>query len=187
MQLDKAQARCKRDYDKRLRRRRETTKKGDSVFQRVERHDENQTRHKLAAVAEGLFPVDGVKGHTVVIVRPDATVERASRDRVVLAPEPLKAAQSQEVTRPLADEELTVNDFPVAEEVSLRDVIRRPQQHHHPDRGHTTDTAKVINGREESQPNTRRSRRIRCQGSQPRHGAPAQTVPTQPGTRHPRR
>ena len=80
-QLDKAQARYKRDYDKRLHRQRETIKKGDSVFLRVKRRDESQTRHKLAAVAEGPFPVESVKGNTVVIVRPDGTVERVSRDR----------------------------------------------------------------------------------------------------------
>ena len=50
-QLDKAQERYKREYDKRLRRQRETIKKGDSVFMRVQRRDERQTRHKLAAVA----------------------------------------------------------------------------------------------------------------------------------------
>ena len=99
----------------------------------MERRDENQTRHKLVAVAEGPFPVESVKGHTVVIVRPDGTVERVIRDRVVHAPEPLMAAQIQEVMRPWTDEELTANDFLVAEEVNLRDVIRRPQQHQHQD------------------------------------------------------
>ena len=68
MQLDKAQARYKRDYDKRLRRQREIIKKGDSVFLRKERRDESQTRHKLAAVAVGPFPVESVKGNTVVIL-----------------------------------------------------------------------------------------------------------------------
>ena len=155
----------KRDYDTLLRRQRETIKKGDSIFLRVERRDENQTRHKLAAVAEGPFPVESVKGHTVVIVRPDETVERVSHDRVVLTPKPLTAAQSQEVTRPLTDEELSVNDFPVTEEVNLRDFIRRPQQ---PDQGSMTDTVPLSNGTGESGPSKRRSRRIQ-QEMQPRH------------------
>ena len=65
---------------------------------RVEHRDESQTRHKLAAVSEGTFPVESVKRHMVVIVRPDGTVKRVSRDHVVLTPEALTAAQSQEVT-----------------------------------------------------------------------------------------
>ena len=148
---------------------------------RVERRDESHTRHKLAAVAEGPFPVKSVKGHTVVIVRPDGTVERVSRDRVVHAPEPLTTAQSQEVTRPLTDEELTANDFPVAEEVNLRDVIRRPQQHQHQDT--TASTPPGPDNSIEPRPNTRRSKRIKRQGSQLRYEASTQATPTQPDTR----
>ena len=140
-------------------------------------------RSTLAAVAEGPFRVESVKGHTVVIVRPDGTVERVSRDRVVHAPEPLTAAQSQEVTRPLTDEDLTANDFPVAEEVNLRDVIRRPQQHQHQDTTVSTPPRPDNNG--EPRPNTRCSTRIRRQGSQPRHETSTQIDRSQPDTRHP--
>lgn len=73
------------NYDRRLRRQSEEVKASDQVFRRVERRDELQTRHKLAAVDEGPFLVDSVRGNTVVIVQPDDKVGRVSRDRVALA------------------------------------------------------------------------------------------------------
>ncbi len=84
--LDAAQARYKKNFDARLRRQTEKIRKEDSVFLRVERRSEKDVRHKLAAVAEGPFRVVEVKDSTVVIEKPDRSVERVSRDRVVLAP-----------------------------------------------------------------------------------------------------
>lgn len=84
--LDRAQARYKGNFERRLRRQHRESKDSDHVLLRVERRDESKTRRKLAAVAEGPFTVDSVRGKSVVIVRPDDKVERASCDRVVLAP-----------------------------------------------------------------------------------------------------
>ena len=97
--LDKAQVRYKRNYDRLLRRQREEIREGDSVFLRVERRNEADTRHKLAAVADGPFQVQGVSNNTVVIARPDNTVERVSRDQVTLAPEQLPVRDLQNRTR----------------------------------------------------------------------------------------
>ena len=61
---------------------------GDDVYLRVERKDDTETRHKLAPIAEGPFPVKKVdqENKTVFLERPDKTVENVSRSRVVLAP-----------------------------------------------------------------------------------------------------
>ena len=120
--LRKAQERYKRNYDARLRRQLETINKNDYVYLRVERRDENEHRHKLAAVAEGPFKVLETKGKTVVIERKDNTVERVSRDRVVHAPKPKTVKQLQEVVRPMTDLELTPDAYPVDEESNLRDI-----------------------------------------------------------------
>ena len=122
--LDQAQARYKRNYDKRLRRQSENILKGDNVYLRVERRDESQTRHNLASVAEGPFKVESVKGNTVVILRPDNSVERVSRDRVTIAPARLTAAEVQDRVRPMTDTELTPKSYPTPEDVNLKDVIR---------------------------------------------------------------
>ena len=119
--LNKAQERYKRNYDKRLRKQREEVKKDNHVYLRVERRDETQTRHKLAAVAEGPFTVISAKGNTVLIERNDKTVERVSRDRVTLAPPKRTAEEIQEVVRPLTDLELEPDEYPVSEQVNNRD------------------------------------------------------------------
>ncbi len=124
--LAQAQARYKRNYDKRLRRHRERIQKDDTVFLRVERRDESLSRHKLAAVAEGPFVVDSVKGNTVVILRSDGSVERVSRDRVTLAPTQISASAAREIVRPLTDEELDPGAFPVDEDINLNDIITKP-------------------------------------------------------------
>ena len=82
--------RMKRNYDERLRRHREVIKPGDFMFLRAERRDENETRHKLAALAEGPYRVESVQGNTVVIVYHDNKVQRVSKDRVTLAPKSLE-------------------------------------------------------------------------------------------------
>lgn len=76
----------KRDYDERLGSLRKNRRPGDAIFLRVEKRDESDTRHKLAAVADGPFPVVSVKGNTLVIKYLYQKVERVSRDRVTLAP-----------------------------------------------------------------------------------------------------
>lgn len=55
---------------------------GNYVYLRVKRHNENEHRHKLAAMAAGPYPILEVKSKTVVIKREDETVERISRDCV---------------------------------------------------------------------------------------------------------
>ena len=141
--LRRTQERYKRNYDARLRRQSETIKSNDYIYLRVERRDENETRHKLAAVADGPYRVVEATPLTVVIERPYQTVERVSRDRVTLAPLPRSVEEIQEAIRPMTDEELIPDEFPVSESTNLRDLpIRRsrinqptdenPEQEHDP-------------------------------------------------------
>ena len=111
--LDQAQARYKRNYDARLRRQTEKIVPDDWVFLRVERRDEREHRHKLAAVADGPYKVNSTHGGTVVIQRPDNSVERVSRSRVVLAPQPRTVNEIQNAIRPLTDEEVIPDTFPM--------------------------------------------------------------------------
>lgn len=53
----------------------------------MERRNEAETRQKLAAIVEGPFPDEIVNDLTVIILQPDETVERVSRDGVDIAPE----------------------------------------------------------------------------------------------------
>ena len=55
--LNVSQALYKRNYDRRFRRQAEKLKADDHVFFWVERKNLRHHRHKLAAVAEGTFPV----------------------------------------------------------------------------------------------------------------------------------
>lgn len=120
--LEKAQRRYKRNFDARLRKQKEIIAAGDNVYLRVERRNEDEHRHKLAAVAEGPYPVLDVKGKTVVIQRRDNTVERVSRDRVINAPAPRTAEEIERITRPMAAGELTPSAFPSSEELNARDI-----------------------------------------------------------------
>ena len=101
--LRKAQERYKKAFDKRLRNTTEDVRPGDNVYLRVERKDDTETRHKLAPIAAGPFPVKKVDKDkkTVLLERPDKTVENVSRSRVVLAPKGLSSEQLLESTRPM--------------------------------------------------------------------------------------
>ncbi len=116
-------ARMKRNYDERLRVSREKIRPGDYVFLRVERRDENETRHKLAPVADGPFRVGSVRGNTAVIEYPDAKVERVSKDRITLAPKSLEPEEIAKVLGPITDEELVPSNYPIPQDVNLRDVL----------------------------------------------------------------
>ena len=53
-----------------------------------------------------------------MIERPDKTVEWVSRSRVVLAPKPRTVDEIHNAARPLTDEEITPDTFPVEEEIT---------------------------------------------------------------------
>ncbi len=122
--LERAQARYKKNYDARLRRQSERIKKNDYVYVRVERRDEKEHRHKLAAVAEGPYRVIETKDTTVTIEKDDKSVERLSRSRVVAAPEPRMETEIQESVRPMTDEELNQHDYPA----KLKDKRVQPRE-----------------------------------------------------------
>ena len=86
-ELEKRQARYKRNFDARLRLPVQQISEGSFVFVRRDHTPRTESRHKLAPVADGPFEVVGADEHTVV-VKIDENVERVSRDRVELAPKP---------------------------------------------------------------------------------------------------
>ena len=67
--LEKTKARYKKNYDARLRKQSERINKNDYVYPRLERREENEHLHKLAALAEGPFKILETKGNTVIIER----------------------------------------------------------------------------------------------------------------------
>ena len=120
--LDSAQARAKRNYDRRLRKQKETIQEGDFVYLRVERKNAADHRHKLAPVAEGPFRVTKTTGNTVVIERADRSVERVSRSRVVLAPKPLTEAEMEQTLQPtLVDNTL---EYPTSADTNRLDITK---------------------------------------------------------------
>ena len=147
--LKSTAARMKRNYDERLRRHCEAIKPWDYVFLRVERKDETESRHKLAAVAEGPYKVESVKGNTVVIVYPDAKVERVSKDRVTLAPKSLEAHEIAKLVAPITDQELVPAQFPISQAVNLRDVLAP-----HGVTGQSPRSQRTADGRNDSTPGT---------------------------------
>ncbi|CAN8076125.1 unnamed protein product [Agarophyton chilense] len=87
-ELSKTRARYKRIYDARRRRRNPAIRVGGHVFVRVERPDKQEdSSHKLLPIAAGPFKVVVLDEDTVVI-KTGEDVERVSRDRVEVAPDP---------------------------------------------------------------------------------------------------
>ena len=86
---------------------------GDDVYLRVERKDDTEKRHKLAPIAEGPFQVKKVdkENKTMLLEKPDNTVENVSRSRVVLAPKGPSIEKLLEATRSMTINEVIV-DFP---------------------------------------------------------------------------
>ena len=123
--LKAAQDRYKRNYDKRLRRDIEDINPGDQVYLSVERREEKESRHKLAAIAEGPFKVKDVNkpAKTVVIEYPDRSVENVSRSRVVLAPRGNLPKEVQQAVQPLTIQD-TILDYPVKEDINASHIQR---------------------------------------------------------------
>eukprot|EP00171_Calliarthron_tuberculosum_P008354 IDg8354t1 len=89
--LAKAQARYKRDFDKRVRPSAHI-EVGDQIY--LERQGPvanaapgDKQRHKLQSKADGPYPVVAITSHTVTITR-DGLNEKVTRDRVAKAPPP---------------------------------------------------------------------------------------------------
>ena len=61
------------------------------------------------------------EGDTVVIEKPDRTVERVSRSRVVLAPKPATIREVDAILRPMSNTELD-KDHPKSEEDNRLDL-----------------------------------------------------------------
>ena len=92
-----AQARYKKNFDDRLRRKTKHIRVGDFVLLCVDHRNEKDVRHELAAVTEGPFKVVDGRDSTVVIERSDHSVERFSRGRVVLAPRRRSSVELQSI------------------------------------------------------------------------------------------
>ena len=90
------------------------------MFLRIEKRDDNQTRHKLAALAEGPFKVVNAVSRVITIERADGSIEKVSRDRVVLAPPVWEEAEIANAVRPMTDDELEIADEVAEETKNLR-------------------------------------------------------------------
>lgn len=82
--LDAAQAEYKKNYDKRLIKKKEVLSEAYDVLLLIEWKNSKDHWHKLAPVAEGQFKVTTMDDKIVVLERPYRSVERVSRTRVVL-------------------------------------------------------------------------------------------------------
>jgi len=114
-----AQQRYKRNYDKKLRRNSETIEADDFVFLRVERRDPNETRHKLAPIADGPYKVKSVNNDnkTLVIYYDDGNVETVSRSRVVKAP---RSTSDPKIDVQPSTLDVTIADYPKSEEMNAQ-------------------------------------------------------------------
>ena len=119
----KAQERYKKAFDKILRNTTEEVTPGDDVYLRIKRKDDRETRHELAPISEGPFPVKKVykENKTVLLERPDKTVENLSRSRVILAPKRASTKELLESRRPIIIKEVFA-DFHAPEQVNLRHI-----------------------------------------------------------------
>ena len=115
-----AQEGYKRTFDNRLRRQKEQVTEGDSVFLRIEKRDDSQTHHKSAPLAEGPLKVIEANSRVVTIERTDGTIERVSRDRLILAPPAHTEDSTIETVRPMKDTELIPTEITVNEETNLK-------------------------------------------------------------------
>lgn len=124
--LDKAQARYKKNFDKRLRKQYELVTKGNEVFLPVKRKSAKEHHHKLAPVAEGPFKVTKADNKTVVIQRSDRSVERVSRTRVVLDSKAMSKKDFEDIVKP-AEEYL---GDPADESANQKDLVKesRPKK-----------------------------------------------------------
>ena len=119
-ELEKRQARYKRNFDARLRLPVQRISEGSFVFLRRDHTPRTESRHKLAPVADGPFKVVGADEHTVV-VKIDENVERVSRDRVELAPKP-----AEPVTQDTVQDTSGANAAPTP--TGLASIIPRTQR-----------------------------------------------------------
>ena len=89
VELEKCQARYKKNFDNRIGTPKDDIVVGCRVFVRKDYFNPKKERkHKLSPVVTGPYLVRQVDKHTVVIQIEDKTRERVSKDRVVLAPSP---------------------------------------------------------------------------------------------------
>lgn len=61
------------NFDKKIHKNVKNIKRGDNLFFSADWRDQKETRHKLAQITEGPFPVTKIGGEakTVIIARPD--------------------------------------------------------------------------------------------------------------------
>ena len=99
-----------------------------------------ETRHKFAPIADGPFLVKKVdkEAKSVLLERPDKTVEKLSRSRVLLAPKGPSSKQLLETTRAMNINEVIV-DFHAAERDNLRHIGANIENHVNDDRDNKRD------------------------------------------------
>ena len=91
----------------------------------VERKDGTETRHKLVLIAKGTFAIKKVdrENKTVLLERPEKTVENVYRSHVVLAPKGPSSEKRLEATRLMIINEVIV-EFPAPEQDNVSHIRR---------------------------------------------------------------
>lgn len=84
--FDKAQARNKKNYDERLRKKPEGFPEDDYVYFSVEPMSPKNHKQKFTQIIEGPSKMMNADTHAVIIEKSEQSIEMVSRSRVVLAP-----------------------------------------------------------------------------------------------------
>ena len=85
--------------------------------------DTNQNRHAIECIRSIILIIDiNATRKTIVIERPNKTVETVSPDRVTWAPSQRTADEIQDVIRPMTYNELGAGSYPVNEQINIRDL-----------------------------------------------------------------
>lgn len=116
-----------RNFDATLGKLREKIAKGNYVYLHVEGFDENEHRHKLAAMAAVLYPTLEEKDKSVLIKREDEDVKCEGCDCVAYAPTPRTKHELQGMVCSMTVEHLSPVCIQQASNLSFAIYL---QQHH---------------------------------------------------------
>lgn len=96
---------------------------GDEFFLHVERNNAKDHHHKLAQVADGPFKITKADDKTVVIERPERSVERISSARVFLAQKAKIEKAFNDILKPF---KLDL-EYPAREAANRPDFVKPPK------------------------------------------------------------
>lgn len=116
--LDKDQARYKKNYNARLRKKSEVIHEEYYVYLRVERKNRNDHRHKLAPVSKEPDKVAKFDDSTVIIKKTYWSIENISRSPVFIAPKPQTEREVGKLLKPMK-----LNKGIETENVKMKEIV----------------------------------------------------------------